>query len=63
MKKIKRIIISVLALGLGVYLTPLAVRLMVQPSRGQSQDAQSQELQRVIQQAQQQQQEGKHNRQ
>jgi CHAT domain-containing protein/Tfp pilus assembly protein PilF len=47
MKRI--IIISVLALG--VCLTPLTVRLMVQPSWGQSQNEQVQELMRLIQQA------------
>ena len=50
----KRIIISVLALG--VCLTPLTVRLMVPPSSGQSQNAQVQEVERLIQQAKQQQQ-------
>jgi CHAT domain-containing protein len=52
----KRIIISVLALG--VCLTPLTVPLMVQPSWGQSQNAQVQEVERLIQQAGQQRQQG-----
>ncbi len=52
----KRIIISVLALG--VCLTPLTVSLMVQPSWGQSQNAQVQEVERLRQQARKQQQQG-----
>ena len=52
----KRIIISVLALG--ACLTPLTVPLMVQPSWGQSQNAQVQEVERLIQQASKQQQQG-----
>ena len=52
----KRIIISVLALG--VCLTPLTVPLMVQPSWGQSQDSQVEEINRLIQQARQQQRQG-----
>jgi CHAT domain-containing protein/Tfp pilus assembly protein PilF len=58
MKKMKRIIISVLALG--VCLTPLTVPVMVQPSWGQSQDSRVQEVERLIQQARQQQQGGQH---
>lgn len=58
MKMMKQIISTVL--GLGVCLTPLTVPLMVQPSWGQSQGAQSQEVQKLIQQAEQQQQQGKH---
>ncbi|XZN97847.1 MAG: CHAT domain-containing protein [Microcoleus sp.] len=54
----KRIISSVLALG--VCLTPLTVPVMVQPSWGQSQNAQVQEVERLIQQASQQQQRGQH---
>ncbi|MEG3871320.1 CHAT domain-containing tetratricopeptide repeat protein [Microcoleus sp. Z1_B5] len=46
----KRFISSVLVLG--VCLTPLTVPVMVQPSWGQSQDSQVQELQRLIQQVQ-----------
>jgi CHAT domain-containing protein len=53
----KRIIISVLALG--VCLTPLTVPLMVQPSWGQSQNSLVQEVQRLVQQARKQQQQGK----
>jgi len=56
MKKMQRIIISVLALG--VCLTPLTVPLMIQPSWGQSQNLQVQELQRLIQQAKQQEEQG-----
>ncbi|WP_449418990.1 CHAT domain-containing protein [Phormidium nigroviride] len=56
MKRMKRIIISVLALG--VCLTPLTVPLMVQPSWGQSQNSQVEELQRLIQQAIQQERQG-----
>ncbi|WP_333448631.1 tetratricopeptide repeat protein [Microcoleus sp. D3_18_C4] len=52
----KRIIISVLALG--VCLTPLTVPLMVQPSWGQSQNLQVEEIKRLVQQAGQQQQRG-----
>jgi len=54
----KRIIISVLALG--VCLTPVTVPLMVQPTWAQSQDAQVQELQRLIQQARQQEEQEQH---
>jgi tetratricopeptide (TPR) repeat protein len=54
----KRIIISVLALG--VCLTPMTVPLMVQPTWGQSQNSQVQEVERLIQQATQQQQQGQH---
>jgi len=46
------------ALVVGVCLTPLTVPMMVQPSWGQSQNAQAQELERLIQQATQQQQQG-----
>ena len=53
-KMMKRFISSVLVLG--VCLTPLTVPVMVQPSWGQSQNAQVQELERLIQQATQQQQ-------
>ena len=56
MKKMKRIISSVLVLG--VCLTPLTVPMMVQPSWGQSQNSQVEEVQRLIQQASQQQQQG-----
>ena len=52
----KRIIISVLALG--VCLTPLTMPLMVQPSWGQSQDAQVEQLEKLRQQALQQRQQG-----
>ena len=52
----KRIIISVLALG--VCLIPLTVPLMVQPSWGQSQNAQLQKVKRLIQQASKQEQQG-----
>lgn len=58
MKKMKRIISSFLVLA--TCLTPLTVPLMVQPSWAQSPNAQSQELQRLIPQATQQQQQGKH---
>jgi CHAT domain-containing protein/predicted negative regulator of RcsB-dependent stress response len=54
----KQIISSVLVLG--VCLTPLTVPLMVQPSWGQSQNAQVQGVKRLIQQARQQQQQGQH---
>src|SRR4028118_1104674 len=54
----KRIISNVLVLGL--CLTPLTVPLMVQPSWGQSQNEQVQELMRLIQQGREQQQQGKH---
>src|SRR4028119_910069 len=54
----KRIIISVVALG--VCLSPLTVPLMVQPSWAQSQNSQSQALQRLTEQARQQGQQGKH---
>jgi len=57
MKNMKRIIISVLVLG--VCLTPLTVPLMVQPSWGQSQDLQVEKLEQLIQQAIQQEQQGK----
>ncbi|MDQ2096098.1 MAG: CHAT domain-containing tetratricopeptide repeat protein [Tychonema bourrellyi B0820] len=53
----KRIIISVLALG--VCLTPLTVPLMVQPNWGQSRDSHIEQLRQLIQQAIQQQQQGK----
>ena len=53
----KRIIISVLVLG--VCLTPLTVPPMVQPSRAQSPNAQSQEVGKLIRQAMEQQQQGK----
>ncbi|WP_293132408.1 CHAT domain-containing tetratricopeptide repeat protein [Microcoleus sp. bin38.metabat.b11b12b14.051] len=53
----KRIIISVLVLG--VFLTPLTVPPMVQPSRAQSPNAQSQEVEKLIRQAMEQQQQGK----
>ncbi|MCC3404821.1 MAG: tetratricopeptide repeat protein [Microcoleus sp. PH2017_10_PVI_O_A] len=52
----KRFISSVLILG--VCLTPLTVPLMVQPSWGQSQNLQVEELQRLIQQAKQQEEQG-----
>ncbi|MEG5231490.1 CHAT domain-containing tetratricopeptide repeat protein [Microcoleus sp. B3-D3] len=52
----KRFISSVLVLG--VCLTPLTVPLMVQPSWGQSQNAQVQEVERLIQQGMKQQQQG-----
>ncbi len=54
----KRIISSVLVLG--VCLTPLTVPVMVQPSWAQSQNSQSQEVERLIQQARQQGEQGKH---
>ena len=57
MKNMKRIIISVLALG--VCLTPLTVPLMVQPSWAQSQDLQVEKLEQLIQQAIEQEQQGK----
>jgi CHAT domain-containing protein len=57
MKNMKRIIISVLALG--VCLTPLTVPLMVQPSWGQSENSQVEQLRQLIQQAIQQEQQGK----
>src|SRR4028118_839343 len=46
------------ALVVGVCLTPLTVPLMVQPSWGQSQNAQVQELERLVQQARKQEQQG-----
>ncbi|MEG4281720.1 tetratricopeptide repeat protein, partial [Microcoleus sp. A006_D1] len=58
MKNIKRIISSVLILG--ACLSPVTVPVMVQPSWAQSSNAQSQELERLIQQAAQQGQQGKH---
>jgi CHAT domain-containing protein/Tfp pilus assembly protein PilF len=58
MKSIKRIISNVVVLG--ICLTPLTVLPMVQPSYAQSQDPQSQELEKLIQQVTQQQQQGKH---
>jgi hypothetical protein len=54
----KRFISSVLVLG--VCLTPLTVPVMVQPSWGQSRDSQVEEINRLIQQARQQQQRGQH---
>jgi len=54
----KRFISSVLVLG--VCLTALTVRLMVQPSWGQSQNSEVEEIKRFIQEARQQQQAGKH---
>ena len=54
----KRFISSVLVLG--VCLTPLTVPVMVQPSLGQSQNSQVEEINRLIQQARQQQQRGQH---
>ena len=56
MKNRKLIISSVLVLG--VCLTPLTVPLMVQPSWGQSRDSQGEEINRLIQQARQQQRQG-----
>jgi tetratricopeptide (TPR) repeat protein len=53
----KRIISSVLVLG--VCLTPLTVPLMVQPSWAQSENSQVEQLRQLIQQAIQQQQQGK----
>ncbi|MEG5199788.1 hypothetical protein, partial [Microcoleus sp. A6-C5] len=59
MKNIKRIISSVLILG--ACLSPLTVPVMVQqPSWAQSPNAQTQEFQRLIEQATQQGQQGKH---
>jgi tetratricopeptide (TPR) repeat protein len=52
----KRFISSVLVLG--VCLTPLTVPVMVQPSWGQSQNSEVEEINRLIQQATQQQQQG-----
>ncbi|WP_333308257.1 tetratricopeptide repeat protein [Microcoleus sp. B7-D4] len=52
----KRFISSVLTLG--VCLTPLTVPVMVQPSWGQSQNSQVEEIERLIQQARRQQQQG-----
>jgi CHAT domain-containing protein/Tfp pilus assembly protein PilF len=52
----KRFISSVLVLG--VCLTPLTVPLMVQPSWGQSRDSQVEEINRLIQEARQQQRQG-----
>ena len=52
----KRIIISVLALG--VCLSPLTVPLMVQPSWGQSQNSQVEELKRLLLQAKQEERQG-----
>ena len=52
----KRFISSVLVLG--VCLTPLTVPVMVQPSLGQSRDSQVEEINRLIQQARQQQRQG-----
>ncbi|WP_445244538.1 CHAT domain-containing protein [Microcoleus sp. OTE_8_concoct_300] len=52
----KRFISSVLVLG--VCLTPLTVPVMVQPSWGQSQNSQVEEVQRLIQQARQQERQG-----
>ncbi|MEG4397034.1 hypothetical protein [Microcoleus sp. BROC3] len=53
----KRIFSSVLVLG--VCLTPLTVLVMVQPSWAQSQNSQFKKLEQLMQQAMQQQQQGK----
>ncbi|MEG4938713.1 tetratricopeptide repeat protein [Microcoleus sp. F4-D5] len=53
MKRMKRIISSVLVLG--VFLTPLTVPVMVQPSWAQSQNSQLEKLKQLIEQARQQQ--------
>jgi tetratricopeptide (TPR) repeat protein len=58
MKKMKRIIISVLALG--VCLTPLTMLLMVRPSWAQSQDSRVEEIKQLLEKAQQQTQQGQH---